>query len=63
MQVQIAIHSNLSMSVQNLSFNGLYCYLVILTEKKTFQVKILSLKFVKFYILKNFKPQSIAGIE
>ena len=47
---KIAIYFNLSKQVQKLSFNDLYC---CLTTKKTFQLKIICLKFVKFYTFRN----------
>ena len=46
--------------MQNLCFNDLYCYLA---TKKTFQLKIICLKFVEFYTLNNFEPQNIMRIE
>ena len=41
---------NLSKQVQKLSFNDIYC---CPTTKKTFQLKIICLKFVKFHTFRN----------
>ena len=57
---KIAVYFNLSKQVEKLCFNDVYCYLA---TNKTFQLKILYLKFVEFYTLKKFEPQNIVRIE
>ena len=37
--------------------------ILLLTNKKTFQMQILCLKFVKLYIFKNFEPQNVMRIK
>ena len=54
----MTISLNLSKQVRKLSFNDLHCHLI---TQKTFQLKILCLKFVIFYF--NFEPQHIARIK
>ena len=36
---------------------------IVTDQQKTFQLQILCLKFVKFYILKNFEPQNVVRIK
>ena len=36
---------------------------IVIYQQKTFQLQILCLKFVKFYILKNFEHQNVVRIK
>ena len=36
---------------------------IVTYQQKTFQLQILCLKFVKFYIKKNFEPQNVVRIK
>ena len=56
----MAIYSNLSKQVQKLS---LMIYMLLLNNTKTFQLRILCLKFCKFYVLLNFEPQNVVRFE
>ena len=36
---------------------------IVNNQQKTFQLQILCLKFVKFYIFKSFEPQNVVRIK